>query len=49
MANVDGPENPLKTSRNPNDRAESLGCGIALHVAGGIMVAGQLGWIQNAD
>jgi hypothetical protein len=47
MASTDGPENaPTSTSE---ERAGNIGCGIALLVAGGIMIAGQLGWIKNAD
>jgi Domain of unknown function (DUF5668) len=46
------PEHP-ELSPNPNppedDRGDNLGCGIALIVGGGLMLAQRLGWIKDGD
>jgi hypothetical protein len=39
------PEPPAKTE----ERAQNLGCGIGLLVAGGLVIANQLGWIKGVD
>ena len=42
-------ETPASPPHGSEDRAEKFGCGVTLLVAGGFMLAQQLGYIKGAD